>query len=529
MTKYLSQAGIRFLFGYPGDPNLDFMEQARREGMEFILATREGTAAFMAGAFGQLTGLPGVCVSTLGPGSTNLVNGVAAAFLDRTPMLAISGGISTPREAMFTHQNVDHVRLFSPVTKWATRMVPEAAGSIMRKALRVATAERPGPVHLTTAGDLVGAEASDSSVRLPPLKPAAQLTQVFSTRGGDANPVTGLAEAHRPVILAGIGAMRADAGRPLRALAEKAGCPVVVSPMSKGILPEDHPYFAGTIDMACPGHIWSFLAQADLILAVGFDAVELIKNWTLAVPVIHLDMTPNTDQIYPADTEFVGPIGSVLDQMAETYHGPAKWEEREVRRHREALFEKYYAGKVEGKLNPSDVVDAVRDAFPRETIVTTDVGSHKLLVGQGWKAYEPRSVLMTNGLSTMGFGLPAAIATKLLFRDRPVVCFTGDGGLAMVQGELRLASSLGLPIVVTVFCDDTLHRIEIKQVLKRYPSWGTRFEPSDLVKLAESMGCHGERVDHPKSLQRVLDQCSHLDRPLVIEARIDPTQYHSQF
>jgi acetolactate synthase-1/2/3 large subunit len=529
IAQYLSRAGIRYIFGYPGGPNLDFMEQARREGLEFVLATREGTAAFMADAYGQLSGLPGVCMSTMGPGSTNLVNGVAAAFLDRTPMLAISGQINTARQQVFTHQNVDHVRLFSSITKWTATLVPEAAGSIMRKAFRVATAERPGPVHLTAAANIVSAEATDSEVRLPPLGMVAQSTQMFTTGGEKENPLQQFARARRPVILAGIAAMRCEAGPSLIALAEHAGCPVVVSPKSKGILPEDHPYFAGTIDMACNQLVWSFLGSADLILAVGFDAVELIKDWKLSVPVLHLDTTPNTDQVYPADVEWVGYIPAMLDELRESYTGESKWEEREVKRHREKLSESYYAGRVEGKLNPSDVIDAVRAASPRDTIITTDVGSHKLLVGQGWPAYEPRSVLMTNGLSAMGFALPGAMVAKLVRRQRPVVCFTGDGGLAMVQGELRLAASLELPLVVVVFCDDTLHRIEIKQIAKKYPSWGTRFEPTDMVKLAESMSCYGERVETPKGLQEVMERAFGLDRPLVIEARIDTAQYSAQF
>src|SRR5215469_6877405 len=169
MARYFARAKIPYLFGYPGDPNIELMEQCRREGLQFILACREGTAAFMADAYGQLTGLPGVCISTLGPGSTSMVNGVATAFLDRTPMIAISGQMSQKLEPMFTHQYVDHGRLFSTITKWATPLVPDSAGAIMRKAFRTAVAERPGPVHITTPADVLAAEAADSEIRLPPL------------------------------------------------------------------------------------------------------------------------------------------------------------------------------------------------------------------------------------------------------------------------------------------------------------------------------------------------------------------------
>ncbi|MGE0359830.1 MAG: thiamine pyrophosphate-binding protein [Vicinamibacterales bacterium] len=528
MARYLAQAGITYVFGYPGDPNIELMEQCRRAGLEFVLTRREGTAAFMADAFGQLTALPGVCLSTLGPGSTNLVNGVATALLDRTPMLAISGQMSTRLEPLFTHQYVDHGRLFSSISKWATPIVPEAAGSIMRKALRIATAERPGPVHITTAANVLDLAASDREIRIPPLA-AAEATATFAVAGHPTPPAALLGGARRPVILAGIAAVRSGCGPAVCALAEELGCPVVVSPKAKGLCPDDHPYYAGTIDMACNKKVWSFLASADLILAVGFDAVELIKPWQLTVPVVHIDTTANTDQVYPAEVEFVGALPAVLDEFRAAARGGPRWTETEVGQHRTELFDEYYSGRVSGALNPSDVVDAVRQAMPAATIATTDVGSHKLLVGQGWRTAEPRSLLMTNGLSSMGFALPAATTAKLLHRTRPVVCFTGDGGFAMVQSELQVAASLKLGLLVVVFCDNSLHRIELKQMVKHYPSWGTRFDASDIVKLAEAMGCDGERAETPAELVAILARAADLTGPLVIAAHIDPTQYVAQF
>ena len=212
MAKYFAKAGITHLFGYPGDPNIELLEHCRREGLTFILTRREGTAAFMADAFGQLTGLPGVCVSTLGPGSTNLVNGVATALLDRTPMIAVSGQMSTRLEPLFTHQNVDQGRLFASISKWATDIVPEAAGSIMRKALRMATAERPGSVHITTAANVLAAEAGDREIRLPPLRPSGEAADVFCASGQPSQPAALLGRARRPVLLAGMAAVRAGCG-----------------------------------------------------------------------------------------------------------------------------------------------------------------------------------------------------------------------------------------------------------------------------------------------------------------------------
>jgi len=528
IIQYLAAAGIRHIFGYPGDPSVEFLEAARREGMSFVLGSREGTAGLMAEAYGQLTGRPGVCLSTLGPGSTNLVNAVANAYLDRVPMLAISGQIERKREPYFTHQVVDHNRLFSPISKWTTAVQPNTVATIMRKALRIATAERPGPVHLTTAADVVGAEATDNEIRLPPMR-AQRTPQIFSTGAAETDPVKRLKSARRPVILAGISAVWSGATDALVHLAEAIGAPVVVAPMAKGVMPEDHPLYAGTLDMACNKFVWDFLKGADLLLAVGFDAVELIKPWPLAMPIIHIDTVPNTDQIYQADMEIVGDIAQILDAIAAASGSLARWSEAEVAAHRGKLRELYYAGRVNARMNPTDVVDVVRALMPRDTVVSTDVGSHKLLVGQGWTTFSPRTLLMTNGLSSMGFSLPAAIAAKLVHPDKQVVCFVGDGGLAMVQAELRVAASLKIDPIVVVFCDNSLNRIELKQMARQYPSWGTVIEPTDISMLARAMGCDGVEVDSIKGLEGVLAGPRAKDRPLVIGAKIDPAQYAAQF
>jgi acetolactate synthase-1/2/3 large subunit len=215
--------------------------------------------------------------------------------------------------------------------------------------------------------------------------------------------------------------------------------------------------------------------------------------------------------------------------MADVGTRGERWTHAEITAHRARLHELYSAGRVSGRLNPSDVVDVVRAAMPADTIVTTDVGSHKLLVGQGWTTHAPRGLLMSNGLSSMGYSLPAAMTAKLLHPERPVVCFTGDGGLAMVQGELRTAATLKLALVVVVFCDNSLNRIELKQAARRYPSWGTRIDATDIALLAASMGCDGVNVESARALETALAAPRSSERPLVIGAAIDPSQYAAQF
>jgi acetolactate synthase I/II/III large subunit len=529
MARTLRAAGARSMFVYPGDPIIEFMEQARQAGVEVVLAGREGTAAFMAEAQAMAGGGIGVVASTLGPGSTALVNGVAAAYLDRVPVLAVSGQIETSRQAFFTHQVVDHGLVFGPVAKWAGRMDAGAVGTIMRKALRTATAERPGAVHLSCASDTFTAASSEADVAVPPMREAASSGYVQRAAGSGLDPLALLGRARRPLLLAGIGALRCAATGPLLRLAETVGMPIVTSPMAKGLCPEDSPWFSGVLDMACNERIWAHVASSDLIVAAGFDPVELIKPWRVPVPVLHVDTTPNTDQVYASEVEIVGDVAASLQWLAAGYTGQPRWTSAEIESHRNRLRDEYYAGRVPGRLNPTDVIDVLRAACPATTIATTDVGSHKLLVGQGWLACEPRSVLMTNGLSAMGFGLPAAIAAKLTFPDRPVVALIGDGGFAMTATELRIASGRGLGVAVVVFVDGSLNRIELKQSALGYPSTATRLEDVDLVGLAGALGCDGVRAETAGELSQAVAGIAGLSRPLVIEARIDPAQYESQF
>jgi len=524
LAGYLRAVGVSHVFGYPGESIIDFMETARHQGLELVSAVREGTAAFMAQGAAMVTGRPGVCLSTLGPGSTAILNGVASATMDRVPMLAISGQIETNREQSFTHQVVDHGRMFAPVTKLALRLEEGSADTVIRKALRTAVAERPGAVHLTVNAETWSRPAA-GQVIAPPLTPAAGSVDVY----GDDDPLRVLRAARHPVILAGIAALRCGAGPELVRLAELAGMPVVVSPMAKGIFPEDHPYFAGVLDMAGHRVVWDLLAGADLILAAGFDPVELISPWSVSTPVMHLDTTPNTDQVYASAHELVGHVGAILAWISAHWSGEPRWAQAEVAEHRTRLRAAWQKGRVPGKLNPSDVVTIAREAAPPDTIVTTDVGSHKIMAGQAWLAREPRSVLMTNGLSAMGFGVPAAIAARLSL-NRPVIALVGDGGFAMVATEMRIASALGVPITVVVFADGSLNRIELRQQLMGYPPTATRMTGTDLAALAQAMDCDGVRVDTTAALENALAGVgTRTSRPLVIEARIDPAQYEAQF
>jgi acetolactate synthase-1/2/3 large subunit len=535
LADYLRQAGVGHVFGYPGESLVDFIETARVDGPVVVSAVREASAAFMAEGAAMRTGGIGVCLSTLGPGSTALLNGVASAQLDRVPMLAISGQVDSSREQYWTHQLIDHDRLFAPVTKLAARLEPASADVVLRRALRTATAERPGAVHLTVTTDAFGMRVAvaEGGGTVPPLTPAGASLDFYGSSGAAALRL--LRAARRPVLLAGGGAVRCDAGPALADLAAACGAPVVVGAMGKGVLAEDSPWFAGVLDMAGHRVIWDLRGSADLIVTAGFDPVDLITPWRLPVPVLHIDTVPNTDQVYPAAVEVVGHVGTALAWLAAELasagqgHG-SRWAEAEVAAHRQALHNAYYAGYATGRLNPSEVVTTVRSAVPAGTVATADVGSHKIMTGQAWTAYAPRETLITNGLSAMGFGLPAAIGAAVSSPGVPVVCLTGDGGFAMTASELSVAARLGLGLVVVVFADGGLNRIELHQASVGYPLNATAVDRVDIPLLAESLGCDGVRVESVSRLEKVLSGAfSDRTRPLVIEARIDTSQYSEQF
>jgi acetolactate synthase-1/2/3 large subunit len=504
----LRDAGITHVFGYPGGETLDLLDAFRGAGLEFVLTRHEAAASFAALAWGELTGTPGVCLATLGPGATNLVSGVAAAMLERAPMLAITAQLPRARYETTTHQRVELTRLFAPITKASMRLDPGDALRTIERAIRLATTGRPGPVHIEVPSDVpkspcadtIGAAffgaRSEAGRRLP--RPAAAPDSLTPLPQAGLSAVADLvARAARPLMLVGVGARRAGQG-PLVALAEAAGLPVVVTPKVKGLMPESHPLFGGVIEMLGTRHLTAWISEADAFVFCGFDAVELDMLWDMDRPAALLDEVVDTDAYYRADVELTGDLEWALAALAGLGPQRLRGDRQESDGARRAalaralLDAKLAGAPAPGMLSPRQIIEAVRaGASDPLALVATDVGAHKMAAGQLWRSELPGCFLMSNGQSSMGYGLPAAMAAKLQQPSRQVAAIVGDGGLGMYLGELETFARLRLAVPIVVMVDGQLTLIRMGQERRGYDRYGVDFGTPDYPSLARSLGGHG--------------------------------------
>jgi acetolactate synthase-1/2/3 large subunit len=497
------------------------MNALKEEDIPFLLTKHENTAAFAAGVTGELWGIPGVCIATIGPGATNMATGVANAWMDRDPLIAITGQIASPRYNTATHQVLDSVAFYRPITKWSTWINPGSAAETLHKAIRIATSERPGAVHLTLASDQAKAEAGGKFPTTSPVRTYAGMGVPSGESVRKAKEM--IASAARPIIFAGLGVLRADAGEGLIRLAEKLSVPVIVMPKAKGVIPEDHPLFAGVFEMLGDKLVLEFAAKADLIIACGLDVVEFDKPWNFSAPVVHVDALPNSDEFYPAEVELVGHVGTALSALAEQLPSRHAWTEHEITAHRRDLLE--LITRPGSGMASHEVVAAARKILPKETVATCDVGAHKFLVGQLWTTYAPKSFFMSNGLSAMGYGFPAAMAAQLAWPDKPVVAFLGDGGFAMYMAELETAQRLKLPLIIVVLCDGALSLIAMSQERRGLPHNGVEFANPDIVKVAEAFGADGRICETVSEVEKAITSAKTNRRLTVIQAVVDPGPY----
>ncbi len=529
VARILKSAGTRYVFGYPGGEVVALIEAFRQAGLEMILTKHEATGSFMAAAWGELTGECGVSISTLGPGATNMITGVAHAYLDRSPMLAFTGQVSSGDRGIATHQVVDAVALYRPVTKWSATITAARAGDMVSKALVLARTERPGPVHLELSGNVALEEAPwDQSFTLGVgaggANPEGNRTGGFWSGPGAVEEARALlARSKRPVVVAGLGAVRTGAGQALLDFARRAQAPVLTTIKAKGIIPEDDPLWAGVIDMFGYRIVNKILEESDLVVAVGLDVVEFIHPWPSRAPVVYIDHLPHVDGYLRPRVELVGDPGAFLVSLSGGVSDNTAWKTGELEEVKRRVTD--WINPPGRGLSVYEVAEAVRRVIPRSGVATCDVGAHKLLLGQAWKAYEPGTFLVSNGLSGMGYALPAAMAAKLVDPNRPVVAFIGDGGLGMYLGELETAVRLQLGIIVVVFVDNTLRLVQMNQQRRGYLAHGVDFGAIDFVKVAEAVGAHGTVVDSVAGCEDAVQKALGTTGPVVVAAHINPERY----
>lgn len=529
IAEELKASGVEYVYGLPGGENVHVLDAIRRAGIQYVLVHHESSAVFMADTNARLTGKPGVCMTTLGPGAANAVAGLAHAYLDRSPVLVITPQIPSDHLPAETHQYVDIAAVYAPITKGSFKVMPQGARETVRHALAMLRSGRPGPVHLQVTNEDAAKPAISDNDNAEHTWEIASSGTARSARDLLAMTRTArdiLSRAQRPAILAGLGLEPERPYRELLALAEAAHAPVISTPKAKGCIPDDHTLAGGVIGLMRTDPAYEILDQADAIIAVGFDVVELVKTWDYAMPLIWVAPWENRDPVIKSDAEFVGAMTPVLEELANCeWQTDRDWGQARIVLHRAKLAERKLPTPATGRMLPQQVLDALRHATPRDVIFTTDVGSHKILSCLTWETLTPNSFFVSNGLSSMGFGLPAAIAASMIHPERAVVCVIGDAGLLMTMGELGVLARLKLNVIVVVMNDGALDLIRAQQLKAGKPVYGTEFSNPDFVSIANAFGVRGVRVASQEECSRQVSAALTRRVPTVIEALIDPVSY----
>jgi len=523
----LVRAEVPRLFGVPGGgSNLEVLEAARVRGLPFVLCHQEWAACIMAAVTGELTGRPGAVLSTLGPGVTASATGLAHARLDRSPLIYVSDRHPAGVLQFATHQYVDHGAHVGAIAKDSVSVGADSAAHSVAHAVRLALTEPRGPVHLDLPADVAGRSAVPAATSVTPA-PLPPLDGELVERAAAM-----IRAARRPLVIAGLGCRAADA-KWLRAFAEALPTPVLTTYKAKGAIPDPHPLALGIFTGGALEE--PLVRRADLIIAFGLDTVELIpRPWAYTAPVLSLTRCPAAEPRLQAPgggayftpaLEVVGEPGSILEDLAGRLLGRARadWDVAEVdriRRERHAALEVPVPG-----LAPHRVVQMTRELTAGGSIATVDAGAHMFPATAYWHALEPGELLISNGLATMGFALPAAIAAQLVHPHRRVICFTGDGGLMMVAAELETVARLGLPIVIVVFNDEALSLIAIKQEQKGFEGVSMRYAGPDLRALARAFGLRAFTATDEATLHQALIGAQTAPGPALIDARIDASGY----
>ncbi len=519
-VRCLENEGVDFIFGIPGEENLDVMDSLIGSPIRFITTRHEQGAAFMADVYGRLTGRAGVCMATLGPGATNLVTGFADANMDRAPIVGIAGQGSTTRMHKESHQVLDLVNLFDPISKYSIQIrEPEIVAEIVRKAFKAAEAEKPGGSFIDFPENVAEMDAGDrqplkvQSPR-PPVPPRDKIEQAAKC----------LSEAKYPLVMAGNGVVRAHANDALVAFAEKLNIPVATTFMAKGSMPFSHDLSLGTVGLQARDYIACGFDRADVIVCVGYDMIEYhphLWNAEKRAKIIHVDMSPaEVDEHYILECGVIGDINEALFRIAEVATPQAESKADSLRA---TIVDELnaHADNDAFPLVPQRIILDLRKALGHEDIVVSDVGAHKMWMARMYQAERPNTCIISNGFAAMGIGLPGAIAAKLAYPKQTAVTVTGDAGFLMNSQEIETALRLGIAIVILVWNDSKYGLIKWHQDRRFGRETQIEFANPDLVRYAESFGARGYRVESAADLLPTLERAIADDTVVVIDCPVD--------
>ena len=522
LVECLKAEGVKIVFGIPGEENLDLMFALKHSDIRFIPTRHEQGAAFMADVYGRLTGHAGVCLATLGPGATNLVTGVADAFLDGAPLVAITGQVSSELMQFTSHQYLDLSAMFSPITKRSkVVMRPDTVAEICRLAFKYAEAPKPGATHIDLPKNVAHMPSPARPLRkqTPPALYADPASVIEAARL--------ISEAKNPLILVGAGAVRGNASEAVRSMAERLHIPVAQTMMGKGVIPTDSPWRLGVVGIPQHDYIIDAFDEADLVIGVGYDLIECAPTkWhTHPMKIVNIAGLPaDVNQYYEPNVEVTGDISDSIYQILRTARRDDKPEPTamlEVGRRLREDFDELAASDAY-PMKPARILKDVRSVMGRFDILVSDVGAHKIWIGRDYPCYEPRTCLISNGFASMGFSVPGAIAAKLVHPERRVLAVTGDGGFMMNSQELETAVREHVPFVTLIWEDEHYGLIKWKEEEQFNDTYGVGFTNPDFKAYAEAMHCHGYEVTSADELVPTLEAAfANEDAPSVVVVKVD--------
>ena len=524
LARTLSEAGITRMFGLPGGEILAFVDAARREGIDFLLTRHEATASLMADVTGQIQRTPAVAVATLGPGAVNLTLGVANAYLDRSPMIAITASMARSAESYATHQNLDLNAVYRPFTKMTLTLDGVDTAAKVRRALAVSQAPRMGPVHLALPSDVANAEerASGRFSEAAPVSPGAEPSAPEAL----SDVLDRISQARRPVVILGLDINPRTDTAAVRTSVEALGVPVFVAPKAKGVFPEDHPLFHGVCaGVSGDAVVLEHFSRSDLLVGIGYDPVESDKIWHQTMPIVSIGPVSIASGDFQPQAEAVGDLGALLAELDRRAPGPFEWTRGDRTRFRETLEARLKPTRPTRGLSGYELTCRLRELFPRDTVCVTDVGSVKLVVSQAWQTYEPLTFFESNGLSSMSYSVAAAMAARLQFPERPILCTVGDGGFGMTMAEIETCVREQLSFVTVVYNDSSLSLIDVAQARRGYQTAGVRYGSVDFAAVSAAMGAWARRVETMDELDAAVAEALTVNRPAVIDVLVDPGEY----